>query len=250
MGRRLRRGPGSLISREPGCGEGWMVTLSDMLLLLLTFFVLLISMSSFDKDLLRKAFGGLLPASSGVLHRGSSLNLDVPVEEVDGLLRLRDQNHYEKLSEPLSRLLDQLEDQLGKTGLAVEVVDQGLRLELASDQLFGTLDDDLKSQGKVALRHLEKFFRAWAGLIEIEVYTDNFPLQTARFPDNKVLAAGRGGRLTEYLVHAGFKPERFSLAAYGSDRGLVANDTPEHRRRNRRVVFHLPEWVAATGGKK
>ncbi|HDS15821.1 MAG TPA: hypothetical protein ENN66_04265 [Proteobacteria bacterium] len=247
---RLRRGTGSLISREPCAGDGWMVTLSDMLLLLLTFFVLLISMSSFDKDLLQKVFGGLLPAASGVLNRGTSLNLDVPVAEIHGLSRVRDLNYYEKLSEPLSRLLDQLENQLGKTGLAVEVVDQGLRLELASDQLFGTLDDDLKSQGKVALRYLEKFFRTWAGPIEIEVYTDNFPLQTVRFPDNKVLAAARGGRLTEYLIHAGFKPERFSLVAYGSDRGLVANDTPEHRRRNRRVVFYLPEWLAASDGEK
>ncbi len=228
----------------PPGSDGWMVTLSDMLLLLLTFFVLLISMSSFDKGLLTEVFGGPRPGSSGVLNRGTSIPIVVPVEELRKDLRERkDLAFYRRLSEPLSRLLDVLERRLGKALIRVDVVDGNLELEIMSDKLFGTLDDTLKTQGEETLRQLGDFLRSWSGSLEIEVYTDNFPLQTSRFPDNNVLAAWRGERLVAALERNGVKRSRVLLAAYGADRGVVVNDIPKHRRRNRRIVFRLPGWV-------
>ena len=228
----------------PPGSDGWMVTLSDMLLLLLTFFVLLISMSSFDQGLLTEVFGGPRPGSSGVLNRGTSIPIVVPVEELQKDQRERkDLAFYRRLSEPLSRLLDGFERRLGKALLRVDVIDANLEMEIMSDQLFGTLDDTLKPQGEETLRQLGKFLRSWSGILEIEVYTDNFPLQTSRFPDNNVLAAWRGERLAASLERNGIKRSRVLLAAYGADRAVVVNDTPEHRRRNRRIVFRLPGWL-------
>ena len=224
----------------PSNSDGWMVTLSDMLLLLLTFFVLLISMSSFDHGLLVEIFGEPRPGSIGVLNRGAS----IPVEELRKEVRERkDLAFYQRLSEPLSRLLNDLERRLGKALVRVDVIDDGLELEIMSDKLFGTLDDTLKTQGEETVRRLGGFLKTWNGILEIEVYTDNFPLHTSRFPDNNVLAAWRGERLAEALERAGIKRTRVLLAAYGADRAVAVNDTPEHRRRNRRIVFRLPDWA-------
>ena len=228
----------------PPASDGWMVTLSDMLLLLLTFFVLLISMSSFDQGLLTEVFGGPRPGSSGVLNRGAGIPIVIPIEEVPKDLRERDDLAlYRRLSEPLSRLLDVFERRLGKALLRVDVIDGNLELEIMSDKLFGTLDDTLKTQGEEVLRQFGSFLKSWRGIIEIEVYTDNFPLQTSRFSDNNVLAAWRGERLVVALAENGIERTRVLLAAYGADRAVVVNDTPKHRRRNRRIVLRLPGWL-------
>ncbi len=223
-----------------------MVTLSDMLLLLLTFFVLLISMSSFDQTMLIRTFGASSPGNSGVLQRGDSLPLVTNREKPEAeRSRPRDLIYYRRLSAPLSQLLDGLERDLGKSLLRAEVVDRDLELEIAGDRLFGTLDDNLKLEGRLVLARLCEFMRSWSGIIEIEVYTDNFPINTRRFPDSQVLAARRGERLVKTLAVLGLPSSRIVLAAYGSDRACVANDTPEHRRRNRRIVFRLPRWATS-----
>ncbi len=232
-------------------GDGWMITLSDMLLLILTFFVLLISMSSFDPGLLTETFVGLRPGSSGVLYKGSSMPIVVSSQKAQKeILERKDLACYRRLSPALSKLLDQLEKRLGKALKNITVTDGNLELEIMSDKLFGTLDDNLKPQGREILLILGRFLQGWPGLVEIEVYTDNFPLHTARFPDNNVLSARRGARLVEALVAAGGKGAKMLLAAYGADRAVTINDTPEHRQRNRRIVLRLPDWVELSGIKK
>jgi chemotaxis protein MotB len=231
--------------------SGWMVTLSDMLLLLLTFFVLLISMSSFDQTMLIRTFGGTGSGSSGALDRGDTLPWVAEDESRQQKAQIHSQDviYYRRLSVPLSQLLDRLEKDLGKALLRLEVIEQDLELELASDRLFGTLDDSLRPDGRRVLGRLREFFKSWSGLVEIAVYTDNFPLNTSRYPDNQVLAARRGERLVQALAALGLPASRVFLSAYGPDRVLEVNDTPAHRRRNRRIVFRLPEWATQVAGK-
>ncbi len=54
---------------DPGL-PGWMATFSDMMTLLLTFFVLLLSMSSMDQKSVKEAIGSLQGAL-GVLQGGT-----------------------------------------------------------------------------------------------------------------------------------------------------------------------------------
>jgi len=230
-------------------GSGWMLTLSDMLLLLLTFFVLLISMSTFDHGLLQETFGGLRPGTSGVLYRGETLPIVVDEKRTAQVRERRDLAYFRRLSPALSRLLDGLKQNLGPALRRVQVVGDSLELEIASDRLFGTLDDNLKPDGETIVRQLGRFLRGWSGPLEIELYTDNFPLRTQRIPDNQILAALRGERLVRALTKAGLPVSRVRLAAYGPDRALVVNDTPVHRYDNRRVIFRLPGWTEKFAGQ-
>ena len=57
----------------PECPKGapmWMTTFSDMTTLLLTFFVLLLSMANFDKVKMEQSFG-ILKGSSGIMTNPS-----------------------------------------------------------------------------------------------------------------------------------------------------------------------------------
>ncbi len=227
-----------------------MVTLSDMLLLLLTFFVLLISMSTFNHGLLKATFGGLRPGTNGVLYRGETLPIVVVENRAAQARERRDLIYFRRLSPALSRLLDGLKQSLGPALRRAQVVDDSLELEIASDRLFGALDDNLKPDGEMVVRQLGRFLRDWKGPLEIEIYTDNFPLRTQRIPDNQVLAALRGERLVRVLAGTGLPVSRVRLAAYGPDRALVVNDTPAHRYDNRRVIFRLPGWAEKIAGEK
>jgi len=229
--------------------NGWMVTLSDLLILLLTFFVLLISMSSMDKKVFKKMFGAF-PSSLGVLNMGGSVQ---PLEKDESLIvrpvaksrSIADLAALRKLSPQLSKLLDDLETRFAGAGLVASVIDDDLNLAIASDFLFGTLDATLKPAGKIMLAEVAGFVAKQPGELVIEVYTDNFPLHTARFSDNWILASVRGDVIAGELQKRGVPKSRLALSAFGPDRPQVDNDTPEHRARNRRVVIRLAGWYSS-----
>lgn len=226
--------------------NGWMVTLSDLLILLLTFFVLLISMSSMDKKVFKKMFGAF-PYSLGVLNMGGSVTSSesgksLIVRPVAKSRSIADLAALRKLSPSLSRLLDDLEASSAGAYLTASVVNDDLNLDMTSDFVFGTLDARIKPAGKTLLTELSGFVAKQPGDVVIEVYTDNFPLHTKKFPDNWVLASVRGDVIARELRGQGVAESRLALSAFGPDRPQVDNDTPEHRARNRRIIIRLAGW--------
>ncbi len=237
---------------EVRSSQSWMVTLSDLLILLLTFFVLLISMSSMDNKVLRKMFSAF-PDSLGVMNTGGVPLLEktrpLVVPPVSQVRTISDLAALRKLSPSLSRPLDELEGAAGRSHLRVTVVGDDLCLEIESDFLFGTLDAEMRSRGLKLLATVGRFLARQPVPLVIEVYTDNFPLHTQQFPDNWVLAAVRGDRIARQLERQGVAAARLSLAAYGPERPVAANDLPDHRARNRRLVIRLPGWLPAREGR-
>lgn len=55
--------------------------------------------------------------------------------------------------------------------------------------------------------------------------------------ENQTLAARRAGSMRDYLIAAGLRPERLSVAGIGEAQPLCSNDTPEGQACNRRVVI-------------
>ena len=232
-----------------GNSNGWMITLSDLLILLLTFFVLLISMSSMDNKVLKKMFS-TFPDSLGVMQVGGGLPLlkkvrPLMMSPVTRTRTIVDLAALRKLSPSLSKVLDELEQQVGRSKVKVVVINDDLCLEVASDLCFGTLDAEIKPVGQKILAILGRFIARQSVSLVIEVYTDNFPLRTRKFPDNWVLAATRGDVVARQLQLQGVPAKRLSLAAFGPDRPVVPNDLSIHRAQNRRVIIRLTGWLTA-----
>lgn len=55
----------------------------------------------------------------------------------------------------------------------------------------------------------------------------------------RLLSTNRAKAVYSYLVKRGIKPERVSFRGYGSRKPRYSNDTPEGRRKNRRVEFKI-----------
>ncbi|MDB5665884.1 OmpA family protein [Cypionkella sp.] len=71
--------------------------------------------------------------------------------------------------------------------------------------------------------------------IEISGHTDSDGAPAA----NQSLSQSRAKSVMRYLVGKGLAADRFTAVGYGEDKPIFANDTTEHKSRNRRIEFAL-----------
>ena len=114
-------------------------------------------------------------------------------------------------------------------------------VELLEGSGFAPGSARLSPQGRAMLRsmapHLLKNIGRWQ--ITIVGHTDSTPVAGSRWDSNLSLSMARATAVWRYLVELGIPPTRMELKALGSLHPQVPNDTPEHRRLNRRVEILL-----------
>lgn len=129
--------------------------------------------------------------------------------------------------------------QLGK-GIEVIVSPGTVSFRISSEILFASGDAGLTPAGQEVMDRLLPVFNGVPDhTIVVEGHTDNVPIQTARFPSNWELAAGRAGSVVRHLQLRGINPTRLRATGYAETRPLDSNDTPEGRSANRRVELTL-----------
>jgi len=76
--------------------------------------------------------------------------------------------------------------------------------------------------------------------IVVEGHTDNQAISNDYFDSNWELSTARATSVARELIDRfGFPPQRIGAIGYGQFRPIAPNDTPEHRSKNRRVVFFV-----------
>jgi chemotaxis protein MotB len=66
------------------------------------------------------------------------------------------------------------------------------------------------------------------------------PIHNEQFPDNQALSEKRAESVVNYFVtKGGIESGRLSMKGYGKTKPIDTNDTPEGRRKNRRVEIIL-----------
>jgi chemotaxis protein MotB len=164
---------------------------------------------------------------------GSRLNVAL-AQKVQELSRYR--------SDFFGRLRQILGDRPG-----VRVV--GDRFVFQSEVLFDTGQAGLNPAGKAeldklaaALVQLEREIPPeipW--VMRVDGHTDKRPIQSALFPSNWELSAGRAIAVVQYLISKGVSPQRLVAAGFGEFQPLDPGDTDEAFRRNRRIELKLTE---------
>ncbi len=224
MSRRKKR------SETPGAPL-WMVTYSDMVTLLLTFFVLLLSMSQLDQIRFNNAAGSLRGAFSVLL---SADKVEVATPKIVDFAPLDDdyiQRTYQKVHSQLQRLkLDEDIELVKDRGAVV------LRLKEAI--LFDVGSHTLKPDADPVLRQLAALIRPLPLSLRIEGHSDSMPGPTVM--SNWELSALRSLAVLKFFVENKLIPlERMAAAGYGDQKPLAPNDTAENRALNRRVEFFM-----------
>lgn len=156
----------------------------------------------------------------------------------------------EKLIADLTKRLADAEKNRGgkKTGLeGVEFFQpkgEGVGIRMSDNVLFDSGSDLLKPQGRNVLDVLAEKLKSSKKIIRIVGHTDNDPVVKTKkkYPRGNIqLSTERAISVFEYLKKQGVPENRMCVMGYGPNRPLVANDTPEHKQRNRRVEIIITD---------
>lgn len=233
-----------------------MLTYSDFITLVLTFFVLLYSFSNLDVQKFRvflASFQGV-----GILNQGPAPMEPEEVQQETTQVPMFQPNPSlleatRQLQQTLEEIYTSVQSYLREYGLEDKVelryTDRGVALDIKEKILFDTGKADLKPEAKVLLDRLAQLFAKLPYQISVEGHTDSRPIHTVEFPSNWELSAARAARVVRYFteVHR-LDPGRFAAVGYGEFRPLVPNDSEKNMALNRRVVMVILVAETEKGG--
>lgn len=100
---------------------------------------------------------------------------------------------------------------------------------------FATASDDLHRESLKIMEEIAAILNAYPHyLLNIDGHADSRGSQKT----NLVLSEKRAKSCYDYLVKLGIDPGRLSYKGYGESKPIADNNTPEGRRKNRRVEFN------------
>ena len=217
---------------EPGI-PAWVVTYGDMMSLLLTFFVLLLSFSTVSDNDFNQAMMSLQGAF-GVLDKYDGLINPVP-------------RPPKKTPEQVERIARQISRKMMVKGkeedVEIELDGQGgLKIILPNQVLFSSGSADLKPAAFDIMEAVGGVLEGLeTGYIDILGHTDSIPLSgSGRFEDNWHLSYARARSVMVRLGATSNLPDgRFEIVACGPSQPLDTNETEQGRQANRRVEIHV-----------
>lgn len=228
----MRTGRKEFIIR--GKVDGWVMTYADMMSLLLTFFVLIVSFSSLQESKFKQAAQSLQEAFGLMPHHESVIEFTNPVYPD----RIEDSIESEVYYE-----MQELEQVILESGIDQEVEIQlqenGVMFRIQSPFLFASGQAELLDDPRKVLDELSTLFRKFPYQVRIEGHTDSLPINSARYPSNWELSAARAVTVARYFQGLGLPPDRIAATGYGEYHPIEVNETAAGRRKNRRVEIFL-----------
>ncbi len=218
--------------------DDWVMTYGDMMSLLLTFFVLIVSFSSMQETKFEQAAKSLKDAFGVLAKPEAVIELNTPLvpnhepRETD-LEFLYEVRSVEKM------VLDQKHEQ----DVQVEIRDDGVLFRMTAPFLFGSGQAELLPEAAPLLDRMGRMFRKFPADVRIEGHTDDVPINSPRFPSNWELSAARAVAVARYFQGVGLPPERLAATGFGEHHPVADNGTAEGRAANRRVEILL-KWRA------
>jgi len=255
MSRRKRRDDSS-------GGPSWLTTYSDLVTLLLCFFVLLYSFAIVDKEKFEQAASSLRAAfgSIGNLSQssGDTLISLTPYQKGDSIFDMHDigngdetkedteagtdnekgggtqgGTYVSNVQEKIQHLIDELD--LNEN---IKVIDEKSMVILRMDSviLFDTGKADIKPSAKDVIRRIGEILKDLDTDILVQGHADDRPINTREFPSNWELSTKRATNVVKFLINeCGVDPKNLTATGNAEFKPIVPNDSEYNREKNRRI---------------
>ncbi|MCB9477776.1 MAG: flagellar motor protein MotB [Deltaproteobacteria bacterium] len=251
---------------------GWMLTFSDLITLMLTFFVLLLTMSSLDDQKART----ISQAASELVYAAIQPEEPVPANptfipsiqllfQVARNLSAEPDTTTSDLTDvrntgntPLGQLVQEVRrERVGEDETWVSLVDltnrfgidekivfsadrEGIRVRLPESLTFGPGDTEVSPDANPLLAKIAEAASVYDLSVSVEGHTDNRPPEGGSMADNWSLSAARSSSVVKRMLALASGDEtRYSAAAMGDTRPVASNDTADGRQENRRVEIRM-----------
>lgn len=233
--------------------DRYMLTYSDLITLLMIFFIVLYSFSNVDAQKYQQIAKSLNTAmgsgtsngsgsgsgsasGSGLLNGGptiagksngsgdSNLPLDSSSVEFEELKGLKEK-------------LDSMINVAGlKDSVNTAVEDRGLVISIKNALLFDSGKADIRPEYQSKIADIAKILKGINNYIIVEGNTDDVPTGNTEYKDNWFLASTRAINVMELMVNdSGIPSGKISARTNGEYRPVASNSTSEGRALNRRV---------------
>ncbi|MGN0342617.1 MAG: flagellar motor protein MotB [Roseburia sp.] len=262
----------------PKGSPAWMATFSDLMNLLLCFFVLLFSMSTVDAEKFVMVIASLqssfsvLPAGGSSIGEGqmvgagisqlSQLDIyfqqnnsdgideggatDVDDDNIGGASTedIKEQYRQEALNESQD-MAEEIEEKLVQYGIQdqvdVEFNAEYVLLTLNGAILFDSGKSEVRDEAKDLIIKIASIVEQYDNnIIEIEGHTDNVPIHSSKYEDNDVLSMYRALSVANLIRdNSDIDPALLKSAGRGEYVPVADNSTEEGRARNRRVEIKV-----------
>ena len=236
------------LSREeeapPVGAPEWIVTFTDMISLLVTFFVLMMTFSSMD-DWDRLKVDALLDSSRAALtsHPGRTAIDPIPDDLISDVDMRRGANQpHSRPAEELTENLEEMGQRMTAQHLPLDLsaVPDGLLIRFGDDACFAPGSAEPSEALVKSLDELGRVFEHYSYLIVVEGHTDDRFRPTPGQPTAEALSCARASAAAEHLLAgSGLSPKLVQVAGLGETKPLDTNDDPRGRLRNRRVEIRI-----------
>lgn len=236
---------------EKDNSERWLLTYSDLITLLMIFFVVMYSMSKVDAEKFQSiaeslsvALGGGTRVEIGASPSGPSLIETYPTnkpqegkepEDGEGNGDGTGADMENMTIETIKQKLDKFAADNGiETKLVSSIEERGLVISIQDTLLFESGAAVITPKAREILDKINNVLASAPNYIKVEGHTDNLPINTSRFPSNWELSVLRATNVV-HIMQEIIPAEQLSATGYGEYRPLASNDTEAGRARNRRV---------------
>lgn len=221
----------------------WVVTFGDLMSLLLCFFVLLLSFSEMDRQKYRVMTGSMANAF-GVQKKQKVMEMPMGNKIIskdfdqDSLAMVLKENLIKAIQYEVDTQLIGMKDLV-----QVQVEKDDITIQLMGETTFDSGSAEIRHQMIPVLKRIGSLLNETTGDIVISGHTDNVPVKGGMYPSNLVLSMARAASVAEFILReTSVEPGRVATMGFGEYRPIETNDTPEGRRKNRRVEIKLSSF--------
>ncbi|MFZ5764713.1 MAG: flagellar motor protein MotB [Thermodesulfobacteriota bacterium] len=212
----------------------WMCTFSDMMSLLLCFFILILSFSVMDVKKYQEVAGSMKDAFG-------SQKTKVDVFSIQGEKMISTTFDTVPLHVQI-KVAKAFTEELEGGMVESEYTEEGLVLRVKGNVAFDSGRAAIKEDFLPFLDKMGKLAQEMDLAIEVSGHTDNVPLKpgASAYKSNWGLSAARAVAVVEYWTEKmRIAPEKLATAGFAEGRPVAANDSEQGRAANRRVEFKI-----------
>ena len=215
----------------------WMVTYSDMVTLLLVFFILILSYSTIELE----KFKGAMSSMKGALGILPAMGSSVPSRNLSFNERMTTRNT--EINERMDDFEKAIKENTKEGDVEVEVTGSGIHIRMGDNVLYGIGQARIKSSAFPILREIAVMIGDELNEVYVEGHTDNIPINTKQYPSNWELSSARAMSVVRYLHdEEGIDAEKLAAVGHGEYRPLVPNTSKKNQAKNRRVEIFI-KWA-------
>lgn len=257
--------------QDPGA-PAWAITFADLMSLLMSFFVLLLSFSEMDVLKFKQIAGSLshafgvqreikakeIPKGLSVIAKEFSAGKPDPTimnevrqhttDENKKFLDVGDMQDVEALikevhaqvEEDAAQIKEAFKDEIESGLIEVETEEQRIIIRIREKGSFPSGSAVLIGGFEPIVAKISGVLKGTDGKVIVAGHTDNIPIANARFRSNWELSAARAVSVLHHLLATkDIEADRFLIEGYGESRPVVPNDSRANRALNRRVEIVL-----------